>query len=135
MVLEHRTMVADIVDIFIVGLDAMRKFRFVLAMKNRVVTVGYEEVIPSHRLGMRNFLKLMLTTIVQILLNIEQIVTANMERDSGGSRNGSTETLIIKNSSVMVGRCLVDADKPVPVRVTNLNYHKVTLKEEDVYVL
>ncbi|KAJ3617280.1 hypothetical protein MTP99_007374 [Tenebrio molitor] len=40
----HRVVVADIVDDFILGLDVMNKFGFVLDIKNRMLQTGNEEI-------------------------------------------------------------------------------------------
>lgn len=41
--LEHRVLAANIVDNFILGLDVMGKFEFVLDLKNRVVKFGMND--------------------------------------------------------------------------------------------
>lgn len=43
--LQHHVLIAYNVDNFVIGLDVIGKFAFVLDIKNRIVKFGNEEVI------------------------------------------------------------------------------------------
>lgn len=76
-----------------------------------------------------NNIKHFLTETVRIQLNIEKIVKSKLEKDPSVYHNGIIETVNKHNSSLMVGRWLVDVDRPISFSVVNFNSHKVTLKE------
>lgn len=102
------------VNNFILRLDVIGKSGFILDLMN-CLCLSLEEW---------STVKLLLIKIVRMQPNTEKIVMAKLERGLGGSHNELFETLINQNSSAMVGRCFVDANKPIPARVVWIcKYH------------
>lgn len=65
---------------------------------------------------------------IQIQPNIKKIIMVKLEKYPGGCHNGIIMIFNNHNSSMMIGRCLVDANKSIHIHVANVSTHK-TLKE------
>jgi hypothetical protein len=84
----HRVVVADIVDDFILGLDVMNKFGFVLDIKNRMLQTGNEEILLHLATTSNDEVRVIVSETVRLQKNSEEIVLAELEGDPGGYRTG-----------------------------------------------
>jgi predicted aspartyl protease len=117
----HRVVVADIVDDFILGLDVMNKFGFVLDIKNRMLQTGNEDILLHLATASIDKIRVIVSETVRLQKNSEQIVLAELEGDPGGYRTGIIDPDMTTETPIMVARTLVDAGRPIPIRVVNFN--------------
>jgi predicted aspartyl protease len=125
----HRVVVADIVDDFILGLDVMNKFGFVLDIKNRMLQTGNEEILLHLATASIDEVRVSVSETVRLQKNSEQIVLAELEGDPGGYRTGIIDPDMTKETPIMVARTLVEAGRPIPIRAVNLSDNRVTLQK------
>ncbi|KAJ8912305.1 hypothetical protein NQ315_017338 [Exocentrus adspersus] len=129
-VLPMEVIVADIVDEFILGLDIMKQFNFIsVDFEKRLLKVGNEEIIFSTSTEKNNRIRLIMDEDVRIPGNTEAIVTAHLEGKPDGLDIFLVEPDASRHEDALVGKCLVDGRRTVPVRVANLNVNRVTLKK------
>jgi predicted aspartyl protease len=125
----HRVVVADIVDDFILGLDVMNKFGFVLDIKNRKLQTGNEEILLHFATASIDEVRVIVSEIVRLQKNSEQIVLAELEGDPEGYRTGIIISDMTKQTPIMTAKTLVEAGRPIPIRAVNLSDNRVTLQK------
>ncbi|XP_055932048.1 uncharacterized protein LOC129962327 [Argiope bruennichi] len=132
----HTVFVAEITDIFILGLDFLTKHNFVIDFENNVLRSNSEDVAlfqlgaverePCHRITCKSD--------ITIPARIEMLVRGAAEK-SQNFRHGLTEFPDSENfpKGVLVASALVDLSKEtVPVRVVNLTGNPKTIRKGDV---
>jgi predicted aspartyl protease len=125
----YRVVVADIVDDFVLGLDVMNKFRFVLDIKNRMLQTGNEEFWLHLAIASIDQVRVIVSETVRLQKNSEQIVLAELEGDPGGYRTGIIDPDMTKETPIMVARTLVETGRPIPICAVNLSDNRVTLQK------
>ncbi|KAH0818866.1 hypothetical protein GEV33_003925 [Tenebrio molitor] len=100
----YRVVVADIVDDYVLGLDVMNKFRFVLDIKNRMLQTGNEEFLLHLAIASIDQVRVIVSETVRLQKNSEQIVLAELEEDPGGYRTGIIDPDMTKETPIMVAR-------------------------------
>jgi hypothetical protein len=67
--------------------------------------------------------------IVRLQKNSEQIVLAELEGDPEGYRTGIIISDMTKQTPIMTAKTLVEAGRPIPIRAVNLSDNRVTLQK------
>lgn len=76
--IKINVLVADIMIKFILGLDMMTEFSFILDVRNKVISLGNEEVLLSVHDLKTDKIELIIGDDTRIPLNSETIVTAGI---------------------------------------------------------
>lgn len=127
---QHPVLVADIEDEVILGMDVMNSKGFKLDLQRSVLEINDEELV-LHR---RN------EGVVRIILAEDVILPERSEVILDGKFNTKVDhgsIFLVEPRShdseigrgIAVGKCLLTAAEKVPVRVLNVSYYPVTLKE------
>lgn len=124
--------VAGIYDEFILGLDLLVKFGFVLDMRSRTLKSGNEEIFLKKSKGQSNWsVKLVAAEDVNVPGLTEQIIAAEAVGDLGGYQAALVEAQPNCDSKLMVARSLVNLDGRIPIRVANINQTGLNVKKGD----
>ena len=128
--LRHTTLVADIEDDFILGMDLIRQHGFSFDNKLNILKFANQEFILSKNWAEKS-IAVRAANTVRISGNTERIVYGRLEKTSG-SCVGLVEPGG-PSSNYLVAKSLVNSrSEAIPIRIANILPNYVTIKEGEV---
>lgn len=127
---SHRTLVADIDEDAILGLDVMTKLECKIDLKNGILSVGNEEVILRRGKDISARVRLLEETTIPALSQMTLQAATNHKLPEG-------QCMVLEPAvddkklarGIIIARTLFQTGETLPVRLMNINSYPVTLKE------
>nr|WP_253310135.1 reverse transcriptase domain-containing protein [Rickettsia endosymbiont of Ceutorhynchus assimilis] len=128
---RHRTLVADIEDDFILGMDLIGQHGFSFDPSMNILKFGNEEIVLTTQ-EESDAVKILATTPVRIPGSTEKIICGKLETNPGCCVGLTRNFIGDKPERILVGKTLVRTNGDIMIRIANVSSETVRIREGDI---